>query len=247
LINKGITQLLYKVGFVITNIWVVALGALALKGQSVTQKAVFPPEIEERGESEGGEALISGWTALRRSLPDSLQEKIALAERARQRQDELEQKRRERAAKRRQPRVVDTSAEAHAQLELKIAQQFEIYRADGERTLGAKLSFLASEAETRYEILPLVVETVEAQCLQVELDPIVEVQPSSGQETEVGREPNAWEQQEFELWYGLAEAFGLVEDFYWDGLQYWVSRCDRVWPFAELSGAFTVGWLRSRA
>jgi hypothetical protein len=149
--NKGITQLLFKVGFVINAIWREALGALALKGQSATQKAITSSEIEERGESEGGEVLISGWTDLRRSLPESLQEKIAQAERARQRKDELEQKRRERAAAKRQKlRVVDTSAEAHAQLELEIAQQFEVYRADGERTLGAKLSFLASEAETRF-------------------------------------------------------------------------------------------------
>jgi hypothetical protein len=239
LLNKGITQLLYKVGFVILNIWVVALGALALKGQSVTQKAVIPPEIEQRGESEGGEA-ISGWTELRRSLPEGLQEKIAQAERARQRQDELEQKRRERAAKRRQLRVVDTSAEAHAQLELKIAQQFEHYRFDGERPA------IVSEAEARYEVLPLVVETVDVECLQVERDPIVEVRSCPGQDAEEGREAYAWEQQEFEQWYGLAEAFGLVEDWFWDGLQYWVSRGDRVWPFAELSGVFTVGWLRRR-
>jgi hypothetical protein len=239
LLNKGITQLLFKVGFVINAIWVSALGALAPKGQSVTQKAVVPPEIEERGESEGGEA-ISGWTELRRSLPEALQAKIVQAERVRQRQDELEQKRRERAAKRRQQRVVDTSAKAHAQLELEIAQQFELYRADGERLA------IVSEAEARYETLPLIVETVEAQCLQVELDPIVEVLSCPGQEVEVGREPHAWEQQEFQQWYGLAETFGLVEDYYWDGLQYWISRGDRVWLFAELSGVFTVGWLRPR-
>jgi hypothetical protein len=177
--NKGITQLLYKVGFVITNIWVVALGALALKGQSVTQMAVVPPEIVDRGESKGGEALISGWTALRRSLPEALQEKIAQAERARQRQDELEQKRRERAGKRQQHSYPPPAA-VSSQLELEIAQQFEIYRADGER------SVLSSEAETCYEVLPLVVETVETQCFQVEQVPIVEVQPSPGQEVEEG-------------------------------------------------------------
>jgi hypothetical protein len=240
LINKGITQLLFKVGFVINAIWVVALGALALKGQSVTQKAIVPPEIEERGESEGGEGLISGWIALRRSLPEALQEKIAQAERARQRQDELEQERRERAAKRRQLRVVDTSAEAHAQLEIEISQQFENYRVDEEKL------FFASEAETRYEALPLVVEIVEVTCFQVEQDLTVEVQTCPGQEAKEVREAYAWEQQEFEQWYGLAETFGLVEDFYWDGLQYWVSRGEQVWPFVELSGAFPMGWLKKQ-
>jgi hypothetical protein len=241
LINKGITQLLFKVGFVINAIWLGALGALAPKGQSAPQKAVNLPEISERGEPEGGNALITGWSELRRSLPEGLQEKIAQAERARQRQDELEQKRRERAARRRQLRVVDTSVEAHTQLELEIAQRFEDYRFDEERTA------IVSEAETRYDTLLLVVETVEVECLQVEQDPIVEVQSCPVQEAEEGRVPYAWEQQEFEQWYGLAETFGLVEDWYWDGLQYWVSRGDRVWPFAELSGVFTVGWLRSRA
>jgi hypothetical protein len=246
LINKGITQLLYKVGFVINAIWIEALGAVAFEGQSATQKAITSPEIEKRGESEGGEALILAWTALRRSLPDSLQEKIAQAERARQRQDELEQKRRERAAKRRQQRVVDTSAEAHAQLELEIAQQFEGYRVDGERTV------IVLEFEARYEVVPLDVEIVEVQCFQVEQAPTVDVQTCLGQESEERRtlgaklSPFAWEQQEFEQWYGLAEAFRLVEDYFWDGNQYWVSRGEQVWPFAELSGVFTVGWLRKR-
>jgi hypothetical protein len=252
LLNKGITQLLFKVGFVVNNIWVEALGALAPKGQSATPKAVIPPVHEERGESEGGEGLISGWTALRRSLPEALHAKIAQAERARARQDELEQKRRERAPKRRQQRVVDTSAEAYAQLELEIAQQFEHERfmerrtLGTERTLGAELSFVASEAESRYEVLPLIVETVDVEGLQGEQDLIVHVQSCPVQETEEEREPHAWEQQEFEQWYGLAENFGLVEDWYWDGLQYWVSRGEQVWTFAEMFGAFTVGWLRKR-
>jgi hypothetical protein len=62
----------------------------------------------------------------------------------------------------------------------------------------------------------------------------------------VGQEPHVWEQQEFEQWYELAEGFGLVEDWHWDGAQYWVSRGEQVWPFAELSGAFTVEWLQRR-
>jgi hypothetical protein len=259
LLNKGITQLLFKVGFVINVIWREALESLALKGQSDSSKAITPSKIQDRGESEGGEALISGWTALRRSLPDSLQAKIAQAERARQRKDELEQKRRERAAaKQRQTRVVDTSAEAFAQLELEISQQFEGDRADAGRTLGAELSCLASEAKAEYEVLPSPSGSV-SEGLQVVEQPIVELTVDSscikarqelaivpGQDGDVGREAHTWEQQEFEQWYGLAEGFGLVEDFYWDETQYWVSRGEEVWPFSELSGAFTVEWLLKR-
>lgn len=238
LINKGITQFLFKVGFVINNIWREALGALALKGQSATQKAITPTKIEEWGESEGGEPLISGWTELRRSLPEAFQAKIAQAEQARQRKDELEHKCRERAAKRRQLRMVDTSVEAYAQLELEIAQQFESYRSNERRTLDAERSVIVSEPVSTYEI--------QASAIEFDLDAIVEVQSCLVQDVEAGREPHTWEQQEFELWYGLAQAFGLVEDWHWDGLQYWVSRAEQVWPFAELSGVFTVGWLRAR-
>jgi hypothetical protein len=244
--NKRITQLLYKVGFVINGIWLEALEALAPKGQSASPKALVVTELEERGESEGGNALISGWSELRRSLPEALQEKIAQAERARQRQDELEQKRRERVAKRRQLRVVDTSAEAFAQLELEIAQQFEGEWADGGRTLGAELSFLASEAKAEYEVLPSQIGSAPDRLQFVE-QPIVgfpAIVP--GRDAEDGREPHAWEQQEFEQWYGLAVGFGLVEDFFWDGLQYWVSRGEQVWTFSEMVGVFTVGWMRSR-
>jgi hypothetical protein len=192
LINKGITQLLFKVGFVINVIWREALELLALKDQS-DSKAITPSEIQEKGEFEGGEVLISGWTALRRSLPEGLQQKIVQAEQARQRRDEFELKRRERAAKRQQLRVVDTSVEAHAQLELEIAQQFEGYRVDERRTA------IVSEAATRYEVLPLVLETVDVECFQVEYEPIVEVQSRSGQDAEAGRSPHAWEPQEFEV------------------------------------------------
>jgi hypothetical protein len=82
--------------------------------------------------------------------------------------------------------------------------------------------------------------------IQVNQEQVVEVLLCPGQDAQEGRNPLAWEQLEFEQWYGLAKVIGLVEDFYWDGLQYWVSRGEQVWPFAEMSGAFTVGWLRSR-
>jgi hypothetical protein len=68
---------------------------------------------------------------------------------------------------------------------------------------------------------------------------------SVGAEVVVQRSPFDWEQQEFQEWFMLAERFGVVDDFYWDGGQYWVALGDRVWPYAELVGVFTVAWLRS--
>jgi hypothetical protein len=67
---------------------------------------------------------------------------------------------------------------------------------------------------------------------------------SSGVGALVERAPYGWEQQEFQEWFGLAERFGLVDDFHWEGGQYWVALGDRVWPFVEMFGVFTVGWLR---
>jgi hypothetical protein len=61
----------------------------------------------------------------------------------------------------------------------------------------------------------------------------------------VERSPYSWEEEEFTIWFGYASQFGLVDDSYWDGQQYWVAFVEQVWPFAELAGAFTVGWLRS--
>jgi hypothetical protein len=246
LLNKGITQLLFKVGFVISGIWREALEALAPKGQSASPKAIVLTELEERGESEGGNVLISGWNELRQSLPEAVRENLAEAERSRLRKDELEQKRLERAANRQQRRVIDTSPEAFAQLELEIAKQFEKYRVDETRALSEERSAFVCEPQYEYTILPSPAAPIEDRP-SVLHQPAIEEQICPGQEAEEGRSPHAWEQQEFEQWYGLAEAFGLVEDFYWDGHQYWVSRCDRVWPFVELSGVFTVGWLRLRA
>ena len=101
LINKRITQLFIYEGFVITHLILVALGALALQGQGATVNAQPIQEFSERG-GLGGETsenlpLLQGWEALRKSLPPSMQTKIAKVERNRLRKDELEQKRRERA------------------------------------------------------------------------------------------------------------------------------------------------------
>ncbi|HEY9825191.1 MAG TPA: hypothetical protein V6D19_07070, partial [Stenomitos sp.] len=122
--NKGITQLLYKVGFVIITYWREALGALALKGQSATSKAITAPNYPERGESEGGEMTAQGWAKLRASLPERFQAKLSEVERAKQRQNELEERcRKALLQKQRQPRT--TTPTNLVQLELEIAQQFQ--------------------------------------------------------------------------------------------------------------------------
>jgi hypothetical protein len=178
-----------------------------------------------------------GWADLRRSLPEAFQEKIAQAE--------LEQHRRARSLKRRQFHFVDTSPEAYAQLELEIAQKFEgdfPLKVEASAVWGSPLS---SAAEVRDKTVVLLAESV-AMSLQASSRPDVGVQSCPSQAVEIGREPYAWEQQEFEQWYELAEAFGLVDDFYWDGCQYWVSRDERVWVLAEMLGVFTVGWLRKQ-
>ena len=154
LINKRITQLFIYEGFVITHLILVALGALALKGQRATVSAEPKQECFERGGS-GGESsetlpLLQGWDALRASLPSSMQDKIAKVERNRQRKDELEQKRRERAeAKRRQLRLDlearPRSPEELAEVERKVSQIFE-RRIQVE---GVDLSVPERQAETR--------------------------------------------------------------------------------------------------
>ena len=53
LITKRITHLLIYEGFVITNLILVALGALALQGQGATANAEPMQEISERGGSGG--------------------------------------------------------------------------------------------------------------------------------------------------------------------------------------------------
>jgi hypothetical protein len=81
---------------------------------------------------------------------------------------------------------------------------------------------------------------------RVELSPVGRKDDASvGVEVVVQRSPFDWEQQEFQEWFALAERFGVVDDFYWEGGQYWVALGDRVWPYVEMLGVFTVSWLRS--
>jgi hypothetical protein len=126
--NKRITQIHIHEGFVIQNLILSASEALALQGQ----RALPIQELPEQGGS-GGESTtptIQGWDDLRKSLPESMQAKIATAERSRQRKDELEQKRRERAQARRQQLQLDLESRPRtpdelAAIEHEVSQIFE--------------------------------------------------------------------------------------------------------------------------
>lgn len=79
----------------------------------------------------------------------------------------------------------------------------------------------------------------------VDLSPISGDDASGVDEVVVQRSPFGWEQREFQDWFALAEQFGVVDDFYWEGGQYWVASGERVWPYVEMVGVFPIGWLRS--
>jgi hypothetical protein len=109
--NKGITQLFKYVGFVMVSFWIQAAAALTLKGQRAADTAFSSVEISE----VVGDVLqpsIQGWDDLRASLPASMRKKIEQAELARQRQDELELKRRNKAELRQQQLKLEFSSQA---------------------------------------------------------------------------------------------------------------------------------------
>lgn len=296
LLNKEITGFLFKVRFVIVNYWREALEALALKGQSASTGAIDQPKFEERGESEGGSELSDGstplitdWDTLRLSLPIEFQEKLARTERERRHRDELEQKRQQRKFRKQQRRVIDSSPEAFAQLELEIREQSQASERQSVRKRGNPSEQLSSnsprlpqddlnhsqlenhpssgknlnssEETFRDESYPEEVEVLSAQDSIVHsvaelpshyvtsnspADPLTVENSLAGEgRAIVERSPYSWEEEEFTIWFGYASQFGLVDDSYWDGQQYWVAFVEQVWPFAELAGAFTVGWLRS--
>lgn len=104
LTNKGITQCLFKVGFVILNQLIEAAAALTPKGQKAAQAALLEAEILNRGGLGGNSATIAlpmtNWNDLKATLPETFQRKIAQAERQRKRNQEREIQRRHRAESR---------------------------------------------------------------------------------------------------------------------------------------------------
>jgi hypothetical protein len=105
----GITQLFKYVGFVILNLLSEAVAALPLQGQRAAGTVIAQPEPQKlreggspRGESTPVQLPIASFADLKTTLPDSLQTKIAKAERQRQQDQARAQQRRERALARQQ-------------------------------------------------------------------------------------------------------------------------------------------------
>jgi hypothetical protein len=68
----------------------------------------------------------------------------------------------------------------------------------------------------------------------LDLDEFLEPEPLTH------REPFAMEQQDFEAWYALAVAFGLVSDWVWQMREYLVLSQGQWVPYVELSAVFTL-------
>ena len=245
--NKRITQLYIYEGFVIQNLILGALEALALKGQRATEKALPDQEAQERG-GAGGETTapeIQGWADLRKSLPVSMQEKIAKAERSRQRKDELEQKRRERAQAKRQQLQLDFDARPRspaegASSEREDPQHFG-QRIDEQSVNHAEPEQHNSARNDRLQN-PLV-NNQDAVILGQKSQPL-EVRPPGDSAGGVeDRAPTAWERDDFNTWYGLAAQCKLVTDYQWRDSAYWVLANGRWMAFCEMVGMFSCAWL----
>jgi hypothetical protein len=107
--NKHFTQLYKYVGFVILNLLSEAVAALPPQGQRAATTAIAisePQKIQAggslRGESTPVQLPITNFSELKATLSDSLQAKIAKAERQRKHDQDREQQRRERALTRQQ-------------------------------------------------------------------------------------------------------------------------------------------------
>ncbi len=212
LINKRITQFLFKVGFVMLNQLIEAAAALTPKGQKAAQAALPEAKISEWGGLGGKFGTIAlsltNWNELKLTLPESFQLKIAQAERQRKRVQAEETQRRHRAESR--------------QLRLILPQ---------------------SPNSLRYEN-PLEFQQENPCKLSAKIFPVLLPLPLATVETLQQRAPTLGEQQDFELWYVLAEQFNLVTDFYWQDCEYWVESRNQWYSYCELSGTFTTRRLR---
>lgn len=111
--NGHFTHLFKYVGFVILFLLSEAVAALPPQGQRAARTAIAQPEPQKlreggssRGESTPVQLSITNFADLKGTLPDSLQAKIAKAERQRQQDQGREQQRRERALARQQQPVL---------------------------------------------------------------------------------------------------------------------------------------------
>jgi hypothetical protein len=260
LLNKRITQICIYEGFVIQNLILSTLEALALQGQ----RALPIPEPLDWG-GIGGELTtptIQNWDELRKSLPESMQTKIATEKRSRQRKDELEQKRRERAQAKRQQLKLDLETrprtpEELAAVEREVSQIFE----------GIDPSQQGRPVETRatpsqdamaelqsYDVAEqsLTLETengfvAEARSHDQDAGELLELS-EGGQRWEAGeaRSPFEHERDDFNEWYALAHKVGLVKDYCWRGSEYWVLVKNQWQSFCEVVSVFSCAWLRRK-
>jgi hypothetical protein len=131
LLNKRITHLSLYEGFVICNLILSTLEALALQGQRA-----FPTQEFPDGGGIGGELptpTLQNWADLRKTLPPSMQERIAKAERIRQRKLDQEQQRRDRAIAKQHQQKLDLATRPQtpdelAAIEQEISQIFSTQR-----------------------------------------------------------------------------------------------------------------------
>jgi hypothetical protein len=188
-INKGITQLLFKVGFVILNLLIEVEAVLPSKGQKVS---LFEAKYLDRrvlgGESDIIASSTTNWSDLKITFLGSFQRKITQVERQR-----------------------------------KLSQVREHYR--------------RHRSESRQLFLTLPEHFFKVQQKPYFLEPFV--QPLIYSEPQQCL-PTVAEQQEFEIWYALAEQFKLVTDYYWENREYWVESNYQWHPYCELSGTFTI-------
>jgi hypothetical protein len=258
--KKRITQIHIYEGFVIQHLILSALEALALQGQRA-----FPiQELSEQGGSGGVSTTptIQDWDELRKSLPPSMQTKIAAEKRSRQRKDELEQKRRERSQAKRQQLKLDFESrprtpEDLAAVEREVSQIFEgVDRSQQERPAetratpsqdaptGLSLSQVAEPSST-WDIQDGLLNAEEARSPDQDAGELLGTS-EGGQDLEAGerRSPYEYERDDFNKWYPVAQQFGLATDYQWCESEYWVLVKTQWVRFSEMAGTFSCAWLR---
>jgi hypothetical protein len=264
--NKRITQIHIYEGFVIQHLILSALEALALQGQ----RALPIQEPLDWG-GVGGELStpsIQNWDELRKSLPPSMQTKIAAEKRSRQRKDELEQKRRARAQAKRQQLQLDFESRPRTPEDLAAVEQevSQIFEGPG-LTEGANLSQQERPVETRATPfqdapagLPLfhVAESSSTWDIQDRLPNAEDegsldqgagelLEPSEGgqrRELREERSPFEHEREDFNEWHELAARLDLVSDYQWRDSEYWVLIRNQWESFCEMVSIFPCSWLR---
>jgi hypothetical protein len=255
LLKKRITQIHIYEGFVIQHLILSALEALALQGQ----RALPIQEPLDLGGSGGDSTTptIQDWDELRKSLPPSMQGKIAAEKRSRQRKDELEQKRRERSQTKRQQLKLDFESRPRtpdelAAVEREVSKLFEgVDRSQPERPVEIRSAptqlplFQVAEPSPVWELQDgLLNANAELLLDQGAGDLLGTSEGGQHWEAREERSPFEWERDDFNEWYALAQQFRFVTDYEWNGLEYWVLVNGQWKGFCEMVGVFSCAWLR---